>query len=94
VDVRREPDVVRARDDAVLAVTAEQDFGRAITERTRARRRRRACPWTWRVLADLDHLLVVGEALPGVFAFFDGKPVRSRRGNAVVSRDDTAVTLQ
>lgn len=57
----------------VLAVTAEQDFGRAITERTARAAKAAGVPVDLRVLADLDHLLVVGEALPGVFAFFDGK---------------------
>ena len=64
----------------VLAVTAEQDFGRAITERTARAAKAAGVPVDLRVLADLDHLLVVGEALPGVFAFFDGKarPVAPR----------------
>lgn len=57
----------------VLAVTAEQDFGRAITERTARAAKAAGVPVDLRVLADLDHLLVVGEALPGIFAFFDGK---------------------
>lgn len=58
---------------AVLAVTAEADFGRAATLRTAEAARAAGLAVETRVLPDLDHLLVVGEALPVVFAFFDGK---------------------
>lgn len=56
---------------AVLAVTADQDFGRAATLRTAETARAAGLAVETRVLPDLDHLLVVGEAMPLVFAFFD-----------------------
>lgn len=56
----------------VLAITAAHDFGRAMTERTARTAKEQGVPVELRVLPDLDHLLVVGEALPAVFAFFDG----------------------
>ena len=55
----------------VLAVTGEKDFSRAMAERTAAQAKAAGVPVEQRTVPGLDHLLVVGETLPEVFAFFE-----------------------
>lgn len=65
------PDWARAKGLPVLAVTGELDPSRRMTSAAYGAQRAAGIDLTERALPDLDHLLVVGEALPEVFRFFD-----------------------
>jgi len=61
------------RDLPLFLATAERDFARAGVERLRRELESSgATRLTWRLYPASEHLTVVGEALPDVFAFFDG----------------------
>lgn len=65
------PAYERARDVPVLAVNGALDPMRTLAVLTAERAAAAGVPVTRLDLADLDHLLVVGAALPEVFRFFD-----------------------
>ncbi len=65
------PDWARARGLSVLSVTGGLDPSRRATTAAYEAQRAAGLELTELTLPDLDHLLVVGEALPAVFRFFE-----------------------